>query len=283
MSGRSHDPERAPARRNARDRPRRRSRPGRRARWPRPRSVRPETPDLLDRAGRSPLGHDPVHRDVPALGPDGLHPGQLVADADDDGLSRQAREGSVEEPHRRQGDSRLRPSHSSAPARRWDRRDRSPPAAGECRCRPASATPGCHSRKTSGCPGATTTGSMVTAPHARSLSNSEDPGRASCSPRIGQQKASFAAARPGNEHQRGASMRWPKSRRVAASSRSRAAISRPRSAFLQELTSAVRHAASRRLSVVITRTCFQATTTPRLGLQEPLCHGPRSSTGSSVR
>ena len=98
MSGRSDDRERGPARRNARDRPRRRSRPGRRAGWARLRRLAEKHQTFRIAPVDPPLGHDPVHRDIPALGPDGLHPGQLVADADDDGLSRQAREGSVEEP-----------------------------------------------------------------------------------------------------------------------------------------------------------------------------------------
>src|SRR6185369_15074262 len=69
-------------------------------------------------------------------------------------------------------------------------------------------------------------------------------------------------------------MRWPKSWRVAASSPSRAAISRRRSAFLQELTSAAVMRARDPSLWSSHGTCFQATTTPRLGLQESLCHAP---------
>ena len=115
----------------------------------------------------------------------------------------------------------------------------------------ARATPGCHSRKTRGCLGATTTGSAVTAPRSRSLSTRR---RASYSPRMGQQKASFAAVRPGNERQRWASMRWWKRSRVAASRPSRAAISRSRSPFLQDVRSSAlirpRDATARRQSRV---------------------------------
>ncbi len=107
----------------------------------------------------------------------------------------------------------------------------------------ASATPGCHSRKTSGWRGATTTGSAVTAPRPRSASAR---GRASYSPRIGQQKPTVAPARPGNERSRCASMRRRKPSSVAGSRRSRAAISRSRSAARQVLSS----------SEVITPSCY---------------------------
>src|SRR4029453_16254705 len=43
------------------------------------------------------FGHDPVHRDIPALGVNGLQLAQLVADADDDGPRRQAHQSPVEE------------------------------------------------------------------------------------------------------------------------------------------------------------------------------------------
>src|SRR5262245_33132653 len=43
------------------------------------------------------FSYDPVHGDVPALGVNGLQLAQLVADADDDGLRRQARQSPVEE------------------------------------------------------------------------------------------------------------------------------------------------------------------------------------------
>src|SRR5262249_43768587 len=56
---------------------------------------------------------------------------------------------------------------------------------------------------------------------------------------IGQQKANFAAPRPGNARKRWPSMRRRKRSRVAASRRSRAAMSRARSAFLQDLISSV--------------------------------------------
>src|SRR5262245_24110054 len=100
----------------------------------------------------------------------------------------------------------------------------------------ASVTPGCHSRKTSGCLGATITGRAVTAPCSRSFSVRR---RASYSPRTGQQKASFAVPRPGNERRRWPSMRCRNCSRVEASRRSRAAMSRTRSAFLQDLMSSM--------------------------------------------
>ena len=179
------------------------------------------------------LGHDPVHRDTPALRLDGLHPGQLVADADGDGFSRQARQGSVEETgptaesvagfipsdHRQQRGG----GNDGIGAHRM----------GDAERAGAEGHAGMPFAEDERCPDPTTAGTAVSAPRSRSLCARR---RASYSPRIGQQKASFTAARPGSERSRWASMRWPKGLSVAASRLSRAAISRARPAFLQDCT-----------------------------------------------
>src|SRR3954469_14183342 len=98
----------------------------------------------------------------------------------------------------------------------------------------ASFTPGCHSRKASGCRGATTTGSAVNAPRARSVLAKW---RTSYSPLIGQQKARRSRASPGNERSRYASIRRRHSSRCAAGSAVRIAISFSRCALRQALSS----------------------------------------------
>src|SRR5262245_30109943 len=100
----------------------------------------------------------------------------------------------------------------------------------------ASSMPGCHSRKTSGVLGATTTGSAVNAPRARSVLARW---RASYSPLIGQQKARRQVASPGKDSSRLRSIRSRQASRTSGVTRSRSEMSRSRCVLRHALSSAV--------------------------------------------
>src|SRR5579859_2613920 len=97
----------------------------------------------------------------------------------------------------------------------------------------ASVTPGCHSRNTSGCRGATTTGSAVRAPRSRSECAMC---RASYSFLMGQQSATEARARPGNARSMCRSIFPRADSSSACVSARRAAMRRSRSDLRQRLS-----------------------------------------------
>src|SRR5205809_4304851 len=92
----------------------------------------------------------------------------------------------------------------------------------------ARATPGCHSRNTSGERGATMAGSAVNAPRLRSVLARW---RASYSFLTGQQKATRLRSSPGNERAIKPSMRSRQESSCAGESAKRAAIKRSRCVF----------------------------------------------------